>query len=474
MLLRTEFMLADAFEVTGTWWLPEKPDEPLYGTLRYRPPLIELELDGTFGNVASADLTPGAPEFEYHSCIHGLSQDRQKYTVLRAYATSLGNTTKHDVLHVITGKHVPPLTELKLRRVSFYCHNLHTFIARDAFAVERDRTDGEFTSCTVKYVQPKALTWRIDEIGATFSFQTALKWEARPIEQQHVLRAQSFVTITPDSPQEIDWYIHQIWWFCHFLTLVTDETVSPTGIRIFFPNDDYPSWYLYRAGKERESDEAAPMLLFRLAHLVDSFEPILKRWFSASEMLSDAIHLLMDAQRNQDHTTHGRFLLLAHAVEVASRATTFSEYMAAENYEKVIRVLNEAIPKEVESDHRASLKNKIKYGNEFSYYKRINVLLESLSEEGRKIVCKNPREFSRGIADTRNYYTHFTDELRLKALPPVPMYWAAEKLSFLLRIVLLRYLGVPEEIIVSRMTNHHRLLQRIACSKEYPEVMMNK
>lgn len=82
-----------------------------------------------------------------------------------------------------------------------------------------------------------------------------------------------------------------------------------------------------------------------------------------------------------------------------------------------------------------------------------------------------PKKFSLGIADTRNYYTHFTDELRPKALPPVPMYWASEKLSFLMRIVLFRYLGMAEEVIVERMSEHHRLSQRIFYSKEHPEVM---
>ena len=33
---------------------------------------------------------------------------------------------------------------------------------------------------------------------------------------------------------------------------------------------------------------------------------------------------------------HGRFLLLAHAVEVISRATTSSEYMSPSGYERII------------------------------------------------------------------------------------------------------------------------------------------
>src|SRR5207237_209981 len=118
-------------------------------------------------------------------------------------------------------------------------------------------------------------------------------------------------------PQDMDWYIRQIWRVCYFLTLATDEVVSPTGIEVFTVDDRYPGWHLYRSGKEHDSGEiATPDFLFHLAHLVDNFELMLQKWFSVSDTLLDAIHLMMDAQRNQDHSTPGRFLLLAHAVEV--------------------------------------------------------------------------------------------------------------------------------------------------------------
>ena len=471
MTQKTEFKLADSFEVTGEWWLPERPDEKLYGTLRYSPNEIELELSGTLDEVTTPDLMAGSPRFKDHPCIHGLAHDRQKYTLLRAHASSLGTTTKYNALDIIANKHFPPLAELKLRKVLFDCRHLDSFIARELFEVVTEGEEEDFKSCTVKYVQPEKLGWRIEEILATIDFQTSMKWSVERNEQRHKLHAQSYVTITPDTPQDLDWFIRQIRRLCHFLTLVTDETVSPTGIEVFLENDKYPGWHLYQAGMNREPDgQATPVFLFHLAHLLDKFEPMLKKWFSVSETLLDAIHLTVDA-RNQDHTMQGRFLLLAHAVEVFSRATTSSEYMATKDYEKVIRALNGAIPKEVDSDHRMSLKSRIKYGNEFAFHKRIKMLLESLSDKGREIVCKDPTKFSRGIADTRNYYTHFTDELRPKALPPVSMYWASEKLSFLMRIVLFRYLGIAEDIVVPRMSQHHRLSQRIFYAKEHPEVM---
>src|SRR4051812_26803841 len=106
---KSEFMLKDAFEVTGQWWLLEKPDEKLYGTLRYSPTKIELELSGTLDEVTSGEIVTGSPKFKDHACIHGLTHDHQKFTLLRVHASSLGSTTKYNAFHIIADKHVPAL-----------------------------------------------------------------------------------------------------------------------------------------------------------------------------------------------------------------------------------------------------------------------------------------------------------------------------------------------------------------------------
>jgi hypothetical protein len=467
---KSEFMLHDEFEVPGEWWLPDAESEKLYGTLRYCQSEIELEVSGTFDDVSLPDQPAGASRFKDHACIHGLSNDGQKFSLLRAHAISLSATTKYSAFHVIADKHIPALGDLKLREVSFYCRHLEVFIARRLFAVNTDGQGENFKSLSVQYVQPPKIEWRIEEIGSSLAIQASLNRSSSPYEQWHKLHARSFVTVTPDSPQDLDWFIRRIWRFCYLLTLVTDEVVWPTGVEVCLDGDKYPGWHLYKSAKTiDDAEHVTPVFLFHLGHLLDNFGGILSKWYSVSETMLDAIHLTMDAQRNPEHSTHGRFLLLAHAVEVFSRATTSSEYMSPADYEAVKTAMKSAIPAIVERSHRDSLKKRIEYGNEYSFHKRVRTLIQSLSPAAQEIVCRDPVAFSRGISDTRNYYTHFTDELRLKTLSPPAMYWASEKLSFLVRIVLLRYLGIEEDVIVARMKGHHRLLQRIFYSQEHPE-----
>ena len=118
-----------------------------------------------------------------------------------------------------------------------------------------------------------------------------------------------------------------------------------------------------------------------------------------------------------------------------------------------------AIPSTVASDHRDSLKSRIRYGNEYSLRKRLTKAVESLPPEAIECVCKSIGEFVSGLVETRNYLTHYTDELRGNALRGADLFWASERLAMLLRILLLREFGIDMALIVERVCRHPRLLQ---------------
>lgn len=466
---KTEFMLAEVFEVTGEWWLPDRPDDKVHGTLRYTHTDIELELSGSLETVPAEDLMGGGDKFKDYPCIHGQSNDGWSFTLLKAAVKEYGATTKYSALFVIAGKHTPGADTLCLTSVLLYCNHLDTFMARGLFDRQDQGGGKDFKAVTIKYLQPDKLSWRIDEIAATLDLEA--KVICRDTRTSAELHARSFVTITPDTPKDIDWFVKKVWRFCYLLTLVTDEKVSPNGLRVHVEGEKYPSWLLCRSTHKLadDSQSVTPVFLFHFAHLSKQFQNILPKWFSVNKMMLDAIHLTMDAHRNPEQSMHGRLLLLAHAVEVISRATTPSQYMPAADYKGVISALNGAIPANVHRDHRRSLESRIKYGNEFAFHKRIKLLIKSLTAPAQAIVCKDPGRFARGISDTRNYYTHFTDELRPKALTGAAEYWAAEKLLFLVRILLFKYLGIEEDLIVRRLSEHHRLSQRVFYSKKQPE-----
>lgn len=221
----------------------------------------------------------------------------------------------------------------------------------------------------------------------------------------------------------------------------------------------YPHILFYNAPEpRRESQQPSSLLLFNASDVCNQLSDILHKWFAASPTLKSAIYLYIDGMR-QTGSSEGRFLTLSQAFEAFSRATTPSEYMASEDYQEVRSKIIAAIPSEVAPDHRDSLKSRIKYGNEISLRKRLMKTFQSLPFEAIDCICHSHAEFVSGIVDTRNYLTHYSDELRSSALRGADLHWASEQLTMLTRILLLRELGIDIARIVEHVRGHSRLMQ---------------
>src|SRR5690606_33865056 len=110
---------------------------------------------------------------------------------------------------------------------------------------------------------------------------------------------------------------------------------------------------------------------------------------------------------------HLEFLTLAQAFETYHRRMYGGEYMSQNQFEIVRQTVTQAIPKGLASDHRDSLKNRIKFGYQYSLRKRIKLILTEVLNPYKDIVIRivgDYSEFNKKLVDTRNYLTHYTSE----------------------------------------------------------------
>lgn len=61
-------------------------------------------------------------------------------------------------------------------------------------------------------------------------------------------------------------------------------------------------------------------------------------------------------------------------------------------------------------------------------------------------MCKDVAEFTKGVVNTRNFYTHYSSQQRI--FDSRELHWAIRKLSIILRVLLLRSVGMSEEHIL--------------------------
>jgi len=153
------------------------------------------------------------------------------------------------------------------------------------------------------------------------------------------------------------------------------------------------------------------------------------------------------------------FLSLMQALESFHRATKGGKYLSDKSWKPYKEKLVNEIPVELDSGHRESLKNRIKYGNEYSLKKRLGELLRTLDEKTLSVLSPSTKYFTGVIVDTRNYLTHYDDELKNSSLKDADLYWANQRLRIFITILLLKEIGIEENVILESMRKNNKFNQ---------------
>jgi hypothetical protein len=451
--------LFSTFSARGEWWLPSKSELRVGGTLSYSPDGIVLDLHGSLLPTTLAQLAVVPTDVDWIPIIHGRT-DCGLFTLVRAFVTDFDvGEIMHSSLsaiYLVLGSHVidPDLPSISL---SFTCNHLDEFVGAARFEVEEELNGDEVVKTTVRHVLPEPRRFSLDSEATQIEIEQSLSCSDKRTTIS--LTASHTIAIRPSTPQTFQWIHERVGRMCYLLTLLTDEEVRPQRIMIRMNEEELPRIVFYAANRgPNETRKPASRYLFYIGHILDQFGAILSKWFAATPPLTNAIHLFMDGQHVHG-SFEGRFLTLCQSFEAFSRATSHSEYMVTSEYAAVQSQLIAAIPQNVATDHRESLKTKIKFGNEHSLRKRLTKAVESLLPEALVCVTKSTKLFVGGIVDTRNHLIHSSDQLREAALRGTDLHRISEQLAMLLRILLLREIGIETSQILIRIRNHSRLLQ---------------
>lgn len=196
-----------------------------------------------------------------------------------------------------------------------------------------------------------------------------------------------------------------------------------------------------RPKKQSEKQQPHDFLLSRTA-IGTPFAEYCNRWFELADRVEKPVSLAQSVLSSEELWLHVEFLSLMQVLEGLHRAIFDGNYMSEEAYAPVKSALIGAIPATVASDHRDSLRSRIRYGNQISLRKRLDELVNSLPEALRVIVLGGKGAVPRSWIDTRNYYTHWDSELLPNVLGSQSMYFANVRMKVLLRVLYARLVGV--------------------------------
>lgn len=194
--------------------------------------------------------------------------------------------------------------------------------------------------------------------------------------------------------------------------------------------------------KPNHPDVHSAQMLLPYEMIKEEFPRIVASWFARSKQAVLAEDVFFGAMLLESPVVNVKLLAAAQAAESYHRALGTGLYMDQDAYDKAVAEILNHIPACIGSDHRQSLKGRLKYGNEVSLRRRLHELFGRIPNDVAVRIAGNVSQFINKTVDTRNYFTHYDHASEAKAFAGKDAFIAAERLRVLVVANLLHDLGI--------------------------------
>lgn len=452
--------LGSDFEIWGHWWLPEHSEDQVSGCLSCRGGNLQLKLLGQFDAIDPNKLFAKVP------VIHGVG-DTKTFTLWNAVQDrfgfrSPGTIEQHFVgMRILSGSLLSDRSQVRFSGTSMHSANIGPWsnlrVVDCAFSAE-DPTDISYRLAAVKSTEIS-----LDEHGLAIKLGNS--WSTRNEEfKSYGFDVSPFIRIGFQSPKLFEEMIECAGSLQRLLSLligvefITDE--ASAEIDGVSKRESLLGLLFEYMPHEDEKPLSVHEVLIPFHQIQDRAAGIFSSWFREEPRIKDAVDLFLGTIRRRPLPTPAELTSLAQSLETFHRNVHGGNYMFVEDYEPVRKRLSEAIPEELDSSHRDALKNRIKYGYQISFRKRLVQLVKGFDSKLLASLGIDARTFPETVANARNDFTHWDAEAGIARLRGADLSNLVSKVKAFTRLVLLAYLGVPPELIVRRtLDNKHLYLE---------------
>jgi len=437
--------MMDKFEYEGIWWLPDKPEKQVPGTLRFTPNEAILKLIGSFKDTKDT-LKP--------EIILGISSNGKKITLHKCFETKPNNVSVPESLsfyadEVFVGAHFQKSEDIKFRKLCIRYSYLDEWVNIFEFNITDEK------EMVIKYKKPEPIQASIGEDCKIFIvFRVTIAQKEKSIKQR------TYIRIEPSVEKSLEEYRNIMRLIQNFLSLGVTEPVYPLTITGTTEANNSPIEIYYHSPEISKVPKTLCML-FTFKDISDRFEILLKNWFEKADTLGPVYDLYFGTLYNPRMYLQHQFLSLIQAIEAYHRRKFEGKYLSDDDYEPIYekfkKFINELAiePSSKEASFKEALKSKLKYGNEYSLRKRLKDLFEKYKEVVDHFI-ENKDIFINRVVDTRNYLTHYDKNLREKAVDGEQLYYVTQQLKIVIVICLLSELGFNFKEIKNLLAKNRR------------------
>lgn len=456
----------------GRWFLPQTPDNKVSGELSIScNKEATLELDGQLIKDIKWDTI-----FD-PTIINGLTNDGKEITLYKCYLTHSSQKSAgylnytFSVETVFIGVHFRNENTILFKGISVIFTNLDDWVNRRDFIIEHE-TQNKYT---VSYNQSQSVVAFIED----YKFQVVINVNTSRGCSHLNITQKAKIDFSSEYEKSFDEQIEFLRCIQNFLSLAMGVPTYPLEIsgktdahKEILSNGNLfykPIEIVYCVAEWVIESETTHWfhMLFTLPDVQERLELLLKNWVEKANLLKPVYDLFFATRYNPHLYLESNFLNLVQAVETYHRRKYVGKYMTDDEYQQgLYKSLLHVLPQDLEEGFKQALKEgKLKYANEYSLRKRLQEIVDRIAPNisiGFMSSNRKTKEFVSKVHDTRNYLTHYTQELQSKAASSEELIKLTNRLSVIMEICLLEEMGfgfIDIREMLNRLKKYQHLLQ---------------
>ncbi len=455
----TDRSLTDTLELSGEWYLSQLPHTKIAGQVRFASGRVELALHGAFtplnGDVAVTDKRP------VYAVVHGISSTGDALTIINAqqmgvnfHMASAGVKQSERLLssQLLIGGHVK--IDQLYKHVNFRVPGLEVWLSKPVIKEEQQLdAASEKLSFTYHFSPNVSESVLVPAIDATIMMGVTSRSSVNVFKSISV-DVVGCVRITPTSPRPLDWFLEQQRKLETMLAFLAGTPMPADSISAYVDDSHRAITVMIATRLAPKCKYAHPNDFFiLLSNAGVGLSELLSTWFEKIDKVYIPSQLALSVLSSSNLWLHVEFASLMQALEGFHRALYDGDYMDESDYASVKSALTKAIPDSVGTDHKEALRSRIKYGNQISLPKRLKELVDSFDAPLSLLIFGREGKVPRSWIDTRNYHSHWDEELKPNIVDGQNMYNANIRMKHFIRALYLMFMGVPVATIVKCLSN---------------------
>ena len=442
---------------SGNFWLPASPTHTIPGTLVISDGgRVELEIVGTLeppeifieaiNNNRQPERINGNIESFGHLTLLGCFYRNRNPNISGQISKSRIQANKL-VLGASYGENEP----LLFNTLQFSIEGLNEWVGINGFS---SNIEFDSKSISLSYKLPENISFQLTD-GVQLDIGFSVSTPSFPVSQTATIEQKTYFKLRSSSPLELDELLNlafQLTTFVGFgldatvslgsVTATADDLVQDLGEGKTIPHKFEIIYQSLPFAKEPPKIEWFNML-FGFGSVRERFSDVLKNWFSAYDNIGPALNLYFSVTTGDQKFLENQFLALAQCLETYHRRTSTEKLMDNEVFSSLLETIMQGCPEE----HKDWLTARLQFGNDLSLSMRIKKIIDPFKQ---LLGSSNDRSsLIRSIVNTRNYLTHYSSDLKEKAITGRDLWQLCEKMEAIFQLHLLDVIGFTQDEIVS-------------------------